>query len=118
MKLYRKFGRYVSLVALVLLSAAVGVPAQLAGSSVLLVDNSEKQELCNDPSLLAYPCFSSIGAAIGSATGTSVILVMPTAQPYAGFDIGGGIRALLIQGFRGVPTIQGNITIEGEFQAC
>lgn len=114
----KKFGRYVGVLVLIVLSTAVGVPAQ-TGYPVLLVDNSEQQELCNDPSLIAYPCFRTIQAAIASAgdTGTSVILVMPTSQPYAGFHLGGGIRALLIQGFRGVPTIQGSISIEGEFQA-
>lgn len=111
-----KFGRYVSLLALIVLSAGLGVSAQNE-YPVLLVDNSEKQELCNDPTLIAYPCFRTIQGAVGAASKSAVILVMPTGLPYAGFDLSkSGLRTLLIQGFRGLPTIQGDITIEGEFQ--
>ena len=114
-KRHLAFGRFATLLALVVFSVGLGVTAQ-SGPPVLLVDNSEKQELCNDPALIAYPCSRTLQEAVGRASGSAVILVMPTGQPYSGFEVRGNIRALLIQGFRGLPTIQGNITIEGELQ--
>lgn len=113
-----RFGRLLSLLVLIVLSSALSISAQ-SGSPVLVVDSTG--EACQRPELVAYPCFRSIPEALGGASGSAVILLYAGEQPYPGFSIRGGIRALLIQGQirRGEterPKISGTISLEGEFQ--
>jgi len=115
----RLYLRFSLLVLLSSIEVASLTQAQVSNSPVLLVDNSENQEQCSsDPSLLNYPCFSTIQAAVNHslsrAFASSFILILPTNKPYEGFSvIFGKLRSLLIQGFRGTPIIQGRISLEG-----
>lgn len=88
-------------------------------SPVLVVDSTG--QACQRPELVAYPCFRSIPEALARASASAVILLYAGEQPYPGFSIRGGVRALLIQGQirRGEterPKISGTISLEGEFQ--
>jgi len=115
----RLYLRFSLLVLLLSIGVASLTQAQVSNSPVLLVDNSENQEQCStDPSLLNYPCFSTIQAAVNHslsrAFASSFILILPTNKPYEGFSVVfGKLRSLLIQGFRGTPIIQGRISLEG-----
>lgn len=104
-----------SLLIMVSIGVASLTQAQVSNSPVLLVDNSENQEGCStDPSLIAYPCFRTIQEAINNAANytSSFILILP--GEYEGFSVSfGKLRSLLIQGFRGIPLIQGRVSLEG-----
>lgn len=88
--------------------------AQVRDSPVVLVDGTLEQ--CSlDPSLLAYPCVRTIQEAVNMVRNyaSGFILILPAAK-YEGFSVGfGKLRSLLIQGFRGIPLIQGNISLDG-----
>ncbi len=106
LRLYRLYLQFSLLVLLLSIGVASLTQAQVSNSPVLLVDNSENQEQCStDPSLLNYPCFSTIQAAVDHSLSrefaSSFILILPTNKPYEGFSvIFGKLRSLLIQGFR------------------
>jgi hypothetical protein len=115
---FRRFVGVLALIVVLSTGAGVGILAQ-GDFPVFIVDSSG--EACQRPELVAYPCFRSIPAALEQARNSAVILLYAGEQPYPGFSIRSGLRALLIQGQirRGEterPKISGTISLEGELQ--